>query len=188
MEFLAELWLPIILAAVLVFVASSILHMLLPIHKGDYRKLADEEQVLETMRTTGVTPGLYMFPCPASMKDVYTPEMIEKFKRGPVGFLTVVPSGEQRMGKSLVQWLLYSLLVSIFVAYLTWHAVGPGAEYLSVFRIAGTIAVLAYAVAVVPDSIWKGTPWKVMLKFVFDGVVYGLVTAGTFGWLWPEAA
>jgi hypothetical protein len=187
MEFLAELWLPIILSAVLVFVASSILHMVLPLHKGDYRKLAGEDQVLEAMRTTGVAPGLYMFPCPPSMKDMATPEMIEKFKQGPVGFMTVVPSGAPGMGKNLVQWFLYSILISIFVAYLTWQAVSPGAAYFSIFRIAGTIAVLAYAVAVLPDSIWKGTPWKVTLKFIVSGVVYGLVTAGAFAGFWPAA-
>ena len=188
MEFLAELWLPISLAAVFVFVASSILHMCLPIHKGDYGKLAGEDQVLETMRASGVSPGTYMFPCPSSMKDMATPEMIEKYKQGPVGFLTVVPSGAPGMGKNLVQWFLYSVLISVFVGYLTWNALVPGAAYLSVFRISGTIAVLAYGVAALPDSIWKGTPWKVTLKFVFDGVVYGLVTAGAFAWLWPAAA
>ncbi|MHC4818794.1 MAG: hypothetical protein ACYTF8_12140 [Planctomycetota bacterium] len=187
MGFLTELWLPIILAAVLVFVASSILHMFLPIHKGDYRKLAGEDQVLETMRGTGVTPGTYMFPCPSSMKDMATPEMIEKFKQGPVGHLTVVPSGPPGMGKNLVQWFLYSVLISIFVGYLTSHAVAPGAAYFSVFRIAGTIAVLAYGVAVLPDSIWKGVPWKITAKFVFDGVVYGLATAGAFAGFWPGA-
>ncbi|MHC4972725.1 MAG: hypothetical protein ACYTG3_10370 [Planctomycetota bacterium] len=187
MGFLADLWFPVILAAVLVFVASSILHMFLPIHKGDYRKLAGEDQVLETMRGTGVTPGTYMFPCPSSMKDMATPEMIEKFKQGPVGHLTVVPSGPPGMGKNLVQWFLYSVLVSVFVAYLTWNALMPGAEYLAVFRISGTIAVLAYGVAALPDSIWKGTPWRITAKFVFDGVVYGLVTAGAFAGFWPGA-
>lgn len=187
MEFLAELWLPIILAAVLVFVASSVLHMLLPIHRGDYGKLAGEDQVLETMRASGVTPGTYMFPCPGSMKDMTTPEMIERYKQGPVGFMTVIPSGAPAMAKNLVQWFLYSVLISIFVGYLTWHAVTPGAAYFSVFRIAGTIAVLAYGVAVLPDSIWKGTPWRITLKFVFDGVVYGLVTAGAFAGFWPGA-
>ena len=188
MAFLAELWLPIVLAAVFVFVASSIVHMFLPIHKGDYGKLAGEEQVLETMRNAGVSAGTYMFPCPGSMKDMATPEMIEKYERGPVGFLTVVPSGPFGMGKNLVQWFLYSVIISFFVGYLTWNALKPGAEYLAVFRISGTIAVLAYGIAVLPDSIWKGTPWKITLKFVFDGVVYGLVTAGAFAWLWPAAA
>ena len=116
MEFLAELWLPIVLGAVFVFVASSVIHMCLPLHKGDYGKLAGEEQVLETMRAAGVAPGTCMFPRPESMKDMATPEVIEKFKRGPVGFLTVVPSGAPGMGKNLIQWFSYSALISVFVA------------------------------------------------------------------------
>jgi len=44
---ITALWLPILLSAVIVFVASSIIHMLLPIHKSDYRKLPDEEKVMD---------------------------------------------------------------------------------------------------------------------------------------------
>jgi len=188
MEFLTDLWLPILVSAVFVFIASSILHMVIPIHKGDFRKLPSEEKVLAEMRAQGVQPGEYMFPCAGSMKDMGTPEMIEKYKQGPVGFMTVVPSGPCTMGKSLVQWFLYSLLISIFTAYVASHALAAGADYLAVFRLAGTVAVVAYALSNIPNSIWKGVPWSVTLKFVFDGIVYGLVTAGAFGWLWPQAA
>lgn len=187
MEFLAELWLPILLSAVFVFVASFIFHMVLPIHKGDCKKFASEEKFLEEMRTQGLQRGEYMFPCPGSMKDMCSPEMIEKYKQGPVGFMTVLPSGPPAIGKSLVQWFLYSILVGVFVAYITRLALVPGAEYLAVFRITGTVAVLTYGISYLPNAIWKGTPWCVTLKFIFDGVVYGLLTAGTFGWLWPDA-
>ncbi len=47
--------------------------------------------------------------------------------------------------------------------------------------------MLTFSVSYVPDSIWKGVPWMVTFKNVVDGVVYGLVTAGVFGWLWPAA-
>lgn len=188
MEFLAELWLPILLSAVLVFVVSSIVHMLLPLHKGDYRKLPGEERVLEAMRAEGVTPGTYMLPRPDSMKEMCSPEMVERFERGPVGQLIVVPSAPPAMGKSLLQWFLFSVLVSIFVAYIAWHALGKGDHaYLDVFRVTGATALLAYGIAVIPDSIWKGTSWRITAKFVFDGLLYGLVTAGAFAGFWPGA-
>ena len=60
------------------------------------------------------------------------------------------------------------------------------ANYLEVFRVAGTTAFLGYAAAQVQDSIWKGQPWGVTLKHVLDGLIYALLTAGTFGWLWPR--
>lgn len=188
MDFLTQLWLPILLAAVFVFVVSSVLHMVIPLHRGDFRKLQDEERVLDALRNSGVTPGMYMFPCADSMKDMSSPEMTAKLNRGPCGQLTILPPGGFNMGKSLGQWFGYLLVVSIFVAYLTWEGLGPGVAYLRVFQIAGTAAFMAYAVGACPESIWKGAPWSVTVKFVFDGLVYALVTAGTFGWLWPTGA
>ena len=88
MEFLTELWLPILLAAVAVFVASSIFHMLIPIHKSDYQKLDGEDGILEALRAAGVKPGTYMFPACDSMKDMNSPEMKAKYEKGPVGHLT----------------------------------------------------------------------------------------------------
>jgi hypothetical protein len=180
------LWLPILLSAVIVFVASSILHMLLPIHKSDYRKLPDEEKVLDCLRSAGVTPGReYRFPF-CSMKEMKETAAQEKFKRGPVGVLTITPSGAPNMGKNLAQWFLYCIVVSIFAAYLTGRTRVAGTEYLEVFRVAGCSAFLAYSLALVQNAIWRGETWGVTFKHVLDGLVYGLLTGGTFGWLWPR--
>ena len=187
MDVFTDLWLPILLSAVFVFVVSSIVHMVLPIHKGDYRKMPGEASVLEAMRARGVQPGEYMFPCPESMKDMCSPGMVEKYNQGPVGILTVLPSGPPRMGKCLVQWFLYLIVIGIFVGYITSLALTAGAEYMRVFRVSGTVAILAYTVCNLPASIWKGQKWSTTFKFMFDGMLYGLVTAGTFGWLWPDA-
>jgi hypothetical protein len=107
---LGALWLPILLSAVFVFIVSSILHMVLPIHRNDYGKLPGEPAVLEAMRTQSVTPGTYMFPRPDSVKDMCSPEMQEKYNQGPVGYLTVLPNGQPAMGKNLVLWFLYPLV------------------------------------------------------------------------------
>jgi hypothetical protein len=162
------------------------MHMVLPIHKSDYRKLPEEDRVLDTLRAAGVTPGrTYHFPY-CTHKDMKSPEAVERFKRGPVGLLTVIPSGPPAMGKYLGQWFLYCLVIGVFVAYLTGRTLSSGTQYLEVFRVAGTTAFLGYAVAQIQDSIWKGQSWGVTLKHVFDGLIYGLLTAGTFGWLWPR--
>ena len=183
---ITALWFPILLSAVIVFVASSLIHMLLPFHKSDYRKLPEEGKVLDALRSAGVTPGpAYHFPY-CTHKDMKSPEAVEKFKRGPVGLLTVIPSGAPAMGKYLGQWFLYCVMIGVFVAYLTGRTRAPGTNYLEVFRVAGTTAFLGYALAQVQDSIWKGQSWSVTLKHVFDGLIYGLLTAGTFGWLWPR--
>jgi hypothetical protein len=187
MDSLFLLWLPILLAAVFVFIVSSILHMAIPIHKNDFRKLPDEEAVLAAMRKHGVTPGDYMFPCAASMKEMSSPEMVKKLEQGPVGNMTIIPSGPFNMGRNLLQWFLYCVLIGTFVAYTGMFALPPGSEYGRVFQVTGAAAVLGYAFASIPNSIWKGVSWSTTGRFVVDGVLYALVTAGTFGWLWPAA-
>ncbi|MEZ5990262.1 MAG: hypothetical protein R3F30_14310 [Planctomycetota bacterium] len=181
---LSALLLPILLASVAVFLVSSVLHMLLPIHKGDFKKLPDEEGARAALRD--VPPGEYMLPCPSSMKDMASPEVCEKFKQGPVGFLILRPAGMPNMGKGLLQWFLYSVLLSFFVAYIATMGLPEDADYDLVFRFTGTTAILGYSLAYIPDSIWKGLSWSTTLKFFVDGVIYGLFTGGVFGWLWPR--
>ena len=182
---LTALLLPLLLAAVIVFVASSIMHMVLPYHRSDYRQLPDEDKLLPALRAAGLKRGLYMFPY-CTHKDMKSPAIAEKQKQGPVGMLTVFPTGPVNMPKYLVMWFVYCLLIGLFVAYLTGRTVTPGAPYLAVFRVAGTAAFLAYGVGHLVNAIWAGQPWSVTIKHVIDGLIYSLLTAGTFGWLWPR--
>jgi len=183
---LDALWLPILVSTVLVFVASSLVWMVLPHHRSDVKGLADEAAVMEVLGKQSPAPGLYRFPTPPNPKAMGEPAFQEKLKKGPVGMITMWPSAPFNMGKSMGQWIAYVLVVSIIVAYMTGRTLGLDAHYLAVFRVAGTVAVLAYASAIVPNSIWWGKPWSVTWKEVIDGVAYGLLTAGAFGWLWPR--
>lgn len=182
---LSALWLPIVLSAVIVFVASSIMHMLLPYHKSDYQQLPEEGKVLGVLRGAGLKRGLYIFPF-GTHKDMNSPEMQEKYKQGPVGMMTVMPTGPVMMPKFLAQWFVYCLVIGFFVAYLAAHTVASGAHYLAVFRVVGTAAFLVYGLGHISNGIWKGQTWGMTIKEVIDGLVYGLLTAGTFGWLWPR--
>jgi hypothetical protein len=182
---LTALVLPILLSTVLVFVASSIIHMVLKYHASDYRQLPEEDKLLAALRPAGLTPGLYHFPH-CTHKDMKSPEVQEKFKQGPVGMLTVFPSGPIAMPKFLGMWFAYCLIIGIFVAYLAEHAVAPGARYRRVFGVAGLAAFLAYSLGPLVNGIWKGQPWSIALKESFDGLIYSVLTAGTFGWLWPQ--
>jgi hypothetical protein len=184
---LAALWLPIVLSAVAVFVASSITHMVLRYHWSDFQGMPGEDGVLEAMRKAGVQPGNYNFPHAKSMAELKEPEVCKKWEQGPVGMLYVMPSGAPAMGKSLAQWFLYSLVVGFLVAYVAGRTLGPGTEYLQVFRVAGTVAFLAYAGSEPVMSIWKGQKWSTTAKNVLDDLIYALLTGGMFGWLWPGA-
>ena len=182
---LFALWLPILLSAVIVFVASSIIHMVLPYHRSDYKQLPDEDKLRAALRSAGLQPGLYHFPF-CTHKEMNTPAAQEKFKEGPVGFVTIFPSGPPNMPKFLGLWFVYCLILGVFTAYLTGRTVAFGAHYRVVFRVVGTAAFMAYGLGPMVNGIWKGQPWSVVFKEAFDGLVYALLTAGTFGWLWPR--
>jgi hypothetical protein len=184
---LTALWLPILVSAVIVFFASFIMHMVLAYHKSDYRKLPDEDHVTDAIRSAGVTRGpAYFFPY-FSFKEMKSAPAIEKMKRGPVGLLTVLSSGPPAMGKNMVLWFLYCLVISIFAAYLSGRTLAPGTEFLQVFRVVGIAALLGYGAAHAQESIWNGRSWVVTFKHLFDSAVYAAVTAATFGWLWPKS-
>ena len=185
---LTELLFPILLSAIFVFIVSSILHMVIPIHKGDFKKMPGEDKLLEAMRAQSIQPGSYMFPCGESMKDMGTPEMIEKCNKGPVGIMTVTVNGPPAMGKYLLMWFIYSNIIGLFVAYIAGLGLERGTESMTVFRMTAAAAILGYAASSMVDSIWKYQRWGITMKFVFDGLLYGLTTATTFAWLWPDAA
>lgn len=183
MSVLMVLWLPILVSAVIVFIASSIMHMVLPYHHNDYSQLPDEDKIRAALRAANLKRGFYVFPY-CTHKEMNSPAAIEKYKEGPVGFLNIMPSAPPAMPKFLGQWFVFCLIVGYFVAYITAHTVPPGAHYLAVFRVAGTAGFMAYGLGHLSNGIWKGQLWSTVIKEVIDGLVYGLLTAGTFGWLW----
>jgi hypothetical protein len=183
---LVSLWLPILLSAVVVFVASSIIHMALPWRRNDYFKVPDQDRVMAALRPFAIPPGDYMLPRAANMQEVNAPEFKDRLRQGPVMILTVLPNGGRGMAGSLVLWFAYAAVIGLFSAYVASRALPAGAEYLPVFRFVGTAAFLCYAVGLWHMSIWYGRSWVTALKDTVDGLVYALLTAGVFGWLWPR--
>jgi hypothetical protein len=186
MVHLGSLWLPILLSAVLVFITSSIVHMVLKYHHRDYTKLPNEDAVRAAIRSGNLAPAQYIIPYCSSPKDMQTPEMKQKWSEGPVAVVNLMRPGVPAMGKSLAQWFAFTLIVSLIIAYVAYHRLPAGARYMDVFRTVAPVGFLAYAAGQFPASIWMGKPWKIAWKEAFDGLLYGLVTAGTFGWLWPR--
>jgi hypothetical protein len=183
---LTVLWLPILLSAVIVFVVSSIIHMLSPWHKSDYPQAPNEDQLRDAFRPLAIPPGDYMVPRAASREELHTQEFAAKMKAGPVMMLTVMPNGPWPMGRNMGFWFLYLMVVGILAAYVTGRALSVGAPYLQVFRFIGTTAFLGYSVALWQMSIWYRRAWSTTIKATVDGLIYSLLTAGVFGWLWPR--
>jgi hypothetical protein len=182
---LAALWLPILLSAVLVFVVSSLIHMMTPWHRSDYPKLANEDRVMDALRPFAIPHGDYMVPRPSSPEEMRSPAFAEKIKKGPVIMMTVMP-GSLAMGKQLTGWFIYAVVVGFFAAYVASRALPVGSPYLQVFRFVGATAFIGYALALWQMSIWYRRAWLTTIKATVDGLIYALLTAGTFGWLWPR--
>lgn len=184
MILLMQLWLPILLSAVFVFIASSIIHMLFQWHKSDYKGFANEEDVRAALGKSA--PGIYLVPYCSDMKAMSSPEMQAKFKDGPIAKIVLRPGCTPNMGKQLTQWFVFCLVVSLFCACIGAHSFAVGAVYMNVFCVIGTAAFMGYGFYTIPHGIWWGQPWGAVLKDMLDGLIYALVTAGTFGWLWPR--
>lgn len=182
-----SLWLPVIVSAIMVFVASSILHMALKYHQADYRSLPNENAVREALTRGNPAPGIYVTPHCTDMKQMKEPAIKEKFEKGPVAILTVLPKGGPKMPKLLALWFGFTLLVSFVAAYVARHTLHPGADRMLVMQITGTVAFAGYALSYVSDSIWKGQPWANTLRAILDGAIYALLTGLTFRLMWPAA-
>ena len=180
---LAQLWLPIVLAAIACHFVGFLVWVVLPHHRTDYKPLPDEASVRGLLRGK-VTPGLYLFPY-GTQKDYGTPEMIAKRNEGPNAFVTVLPDGVGNMVGQQVKNISFHLVVSLFVGYLAAVTLPAGTEYLKVFQVTGTAAFLAYGFSWGWQLIWFGKPFGVAMKDLCDGLLLALITAGIFGWRWP---
>ena len=183
---LAQLWLPILLSAVCVFLASSLVHMVLKWHASEYKPLSNEDEVRAAIRKSTPAPGQYVLPHCSDHKDMGTPEMQAKYKEGPVAMLVVMPNGAPAMGAALGKWFVFTVLVGFTAAYLASRTLAPGTHYLQVFRVVGAVSFVAYGFGSFPLAIWMGKPWISVIKDLADALIYSLLSAGVFGWLWPR--
>jgi hypothetical protein len=181
-----DLWLAILLATVGVFIVSSIVHMALPHHKADWKKLPNEDSFLEAVRSGSVKAGQYFFPW-CDMHNMKDPEVKKRYEAGPHGTV-VVWAGMPNFPKNLVLQFIFFLVVSFCVAYVGTLALSgrPGVEYMQVFRLTATVSILSYTLASIPGTIWFGHSWRSQFMYILDGIAYALVTAGFFAWLWPK--
>jgi hypothetical protein len=185
---LAQLWLPILLSAVFVFVASAFVHMVFKWHQPDYLKLPNEDDVRAAIRKGAPAPGQYSMPHCVGPQDAQKPETRQKFADGPVAMMWVLPNGMPSMGRMLGQWFTLNLVVALLIAYVAANTLATGAAAGHVLRVTASIGFLAYAVGSVSDGIWFGRPWRVVAKDLLDALAYAFAGGAAFAWLWPAAS
>ncbi len=189
MDFLTQLWLPIVLSAAAVWIASAIVWMALPHHKDDHRKLPDEGAFAGALRSLNIPPGNYGFPYCGGHAQRNDPEFQKKWKEGPVGMLSLWPPNPS-MGKNMVLTFVLYLVVSALIAYLGWAVLPHGGlmpppTFGKVMQALGTAGVLAYSFAFIPNALWFGQYPRAIAMRVLDGIAYGLITGAIFAALWP---
>ena len=185
---LSSLWLPIVLSAVATFMAGFVLWVVLPHHKSDWSPLPDEEATTSTLNAQSLAPGMYLVPHPGDDKNPQAnPEWVAKVKASSPAYVVVLPQAQLlNMGPTLGKNFAYLLLMGFFVAYVAAAALPMGTDYLKVFQVTGAAALLGHSMGAFPKAIFWGWTRSAVAKEFMDGVVYALVTAGVFGWLWPS--
>ncbi len=180
-----SLWLPIVLSAVAVFLASSVMHMLLRYHRADWATLPNEDAAIDVLRS--VPPGDYMMPHSSGMESMKDPAFQEKMKRGPMATLTIMRGDMQgSFKKSLGLWFVFSLVVGLLAALVAGSEMGPGEHRHQVIHVVWLVSFMGYGLALAQMSIWYGRKWSTTVKTLVDSVIYGLLTGLVFGWLWPR--
>ena len=179
-----DLWLPILVATLAGFFLSFLMWAVLPHHMGDVKFSPDQDKLMDFVRTSKIEPGVYVFPNCAERKDYKQPENIDKFNAGPWGTLSVWAS-KPNMVRNMALTVLYFFLVTLLVAYITGQARGPGSDFLAVFQIAATGAILAHVLGGAPGGIWFGKRPRYFLTDAIDGLVYALATGAIFAFMWP---
>lgn len=184
MDMIAQLWLPILVSAVAIFIVSFLVWMVLPHHKADIKKLPDEPAFVETLGRMNLPPGVYMWPNCETKEEFNSDEFKQRYEAGPWGNITVV-GAKPNMGANLAIVFVFYLIVSLLTAYITGEAREPGASFSQVFQIAATVAAMAYALGSVPHDIWFGKPMRFRVTEFIDQIVYGLITGAIFAVMWP---
>jgi hypothetical protein len=204
MDFLAHLWLPILVSGVAVWIVSALCWMAIGHHNKDTAGIPNEQDFTDTIRRLNLKPGNYGFPDFQKCKSLPKEEKAKFFKdwdKNPSGLLRVWAPAN--MGVNMFMTFLFYLVTSVVLAYLGWivlphggsvatttadtHiSMGLGSSFSHVFRVISTAAVLAYCFASFPNDLWFQKSRRAMLMNLIDGVVFALITGAVFAWLWPK--
>jgi hypothetical protein len=186
MTTIVPLWLPTLLSAVAVFAASSLIHMLLKWHNSDQTGLSNEDAVADALR--GAAPGEYRLPWCATAAEIKTPAFQDKVKRGPMAVVGVYPprNMDQAFTRALIQWFVYSVVVSIVAGHVAFVALGRAAAHDLIVHTVALTAFAGYGLALAQQSIWGPKKWWPTAKSMIDSLIYALITAYIFVWAWPR--
>ncbi len=177
-----QLWLPILLSSVAIFFGSFLSWMVLQLHKKDWQRLPQQEELMSALRRINAPLGNFMFPSCDTPQERESEEFQKLWKGGPRGVLTLFP--EVNMGQNLGLTMLLFLVVNFTLGYLGSMAFKPGTDFLTIFRFFATASLLMYLTGVLQHSIWFRCR---VVGHVVESVAYALIAGLIFASLWPAA-
>ena len=184
---ISQLWLPILVSSVLVFIASSLAWMVLPHHKKDIKVLPDEKAWMEHVAKTSLAPGMYMWPNAATPEEMKSEEFKARYEAGPWGTVTI-GTGQPNFGRNLLFVFLVYAGISVLVAYVTGRAHGAGANFATILPVATAAAILGYCAGSIPGAIFMAKPARFVMTDFADALAYAVLTGIIFSALWPSAS
>ncbi|HZW07400.1 MAG TPA: hypothetical protein VFF65_09765 [Phycisphaerales bacterium] len=190
MDFLTNLWLPIVVSGAVVWIASAVAWMAVGHHKKDRDPVPGgrEQELMDAITRMSIPPGNYGFPDFCQHDKLPRKERMAAMKalydRRPMGLLRVW--GEMNMGVNMLLTFVFYLVTSAVIGYLAWATLPQGAPFAKVFQVIATAGILAYCFASFPGDLWFQKKRRAMAMDWIDGIVFGLITAAVFAWLWPR--
>lgn len=182
---LLELWLPIVLGALAMFLLSFVFWMLMKHHYGDFRALPQEDGLVEAL--DGAPAGQFRFPWCGTPEEMADPAFQERYNNGPKGFVVVLPRGPFAMGAGLGKTLLFCLVVTAAVGYVATIGLTRESAGMDVLRLTSTVTWLTACGAHGWSVIWMGRDRGQTLRDVLDSLGYGLAVGALFMQFWPGA-
>lgn len=186
MSELLALWLPIVLSTVGLFILSSLLWTVIPLHSGDFKEVPDDAALSAELEKQGIVRGQYLLPYRESAAERRSEAFKERYSRGPQALIRVWP-GPANMGRNMGLTVLYFFVVSVGIAYAAAVALEPGAAAVDVFQLVCTVGVLTFAAGGVLGGVWFAKPGRVFVTDFVEALLYALLASGVFTLLWPAA-
>lgn len=171
-------------SAVILFIWGFVAHTFLPIGEMGVRAPANEDLVLESIKTGAPTPGIYILPYMSSAQwsdAAFMKSYAEKAKTEPFVYMVVSPpyGDPTQMTPQLIKQFGCNLLGSLIVA---WILAATGWGFAS--RVLGAVGmgVFVWVSSVVPMAVWYRFPTEFMIGGLVEHAVGWLLGGILIAW------
>ncbi|HLB01459.1 MAG TPA: hypothetical protein VJO14_08740 [Bacteroidota bacterium] len=174
------------LGGIILWVWGFVAWMVLPFHLSVMRAVPDESAVVEALRRSLPSKGVYVIPWMPSETSGMTPEQMEtamvayteKLRSGPNAMIFYNPGGKDPfMTGQMISGLFIFISTASIVSWLLSRSTAAAGSYLSGVIYCGMIGILVAVGTHLSDWNWMGFPFDWTRGLMLDSVV-GWLLAG----------